>query len=82
MTDIGFDLLQGYHFAKPLSEQVLLDFVSEAGPVNAAPPNRAVGGLPRTTRPAAAPDGAACGSARSLGKGRKPPPDRRVEIVR
>jgi EAL domain-containing protein (putative c-di-GMP-specific phosphodiesterase class I) len=27
MVDIGFDLLQGYHFAKPLSEEALLEYV-------------------------------------------------------
>jgi EAL domain-containing protein (putative c-di-GMP-specific phosphodiesterase class I) len=27
MIEIGFDLLQGYHFAKPLSEEALLEFV-------------------------------------------------------
>jgi EAL domain-containing protein (putative c-di-GMP-specific phosphodiesterase class I)/GGDEF domain-containing protein len=42
MTEIGFDLLQGYHFARPLSEGALLDFVGP--PVAAistahAPPN-------------------------------------------
>jgi EAL domain-containing protein (putative c-di-GMP-specific phosphodiesterase class I) len=31
MRDIGFDLLQGYHFAKPLTEEALMDFVRSAG---------------------------------------------------
>jgi EAL domain-containing protein (putative c-di-GMP-specific phosphodiesterase class I) len=30
MVDIGFDLLQGYHFAKPLAEGALLDMVKAA----------------------------------------------------
>ena len=31
MTDIGFDLLQGYHWAKPLAEQGLLNLVQAPG---------------------------------------------------
>jgi EAL domain-containing protein (putative c-di-GMP-specific phosphodiesterase class I) len=42
MTEIGFDLLQGYHFARPLSEGALLDFVGPPVPAIStahAPPN-------------------------------------------
>jgi EAL domain-containing protein (putative c-di-GMP-specific phosphodiesterase class I)/GGDEF domain-containing protein len=30
MTEIGFDLLQGYHFARPMTEEALLDFIRVA----------------------------------------------------
>ncbi|MGD0594597.1 MAG: EAL domain-containing protein [Acidimicrobiales bacterium] len=33
MTDIGFDLLQGYYFARPLSEMALMGFVRAADPM-------------------------------------------------
>jgi EAL domain-containing protein (putative c-di-GMP-specific phosphodiesterase class I) len=32
MTEIGFDLLQGYHFSRPLTEQALLEFVGPPVP--------------------------------------------------
>ncbi len=37
MIDIGFDLLQGYFFARPLSEEALLDFMRSPGPTMALP---------------------------------------------
>jgi len=37
MTEIGFDLLQGYHFARPLSEAALLQFVRSSDQVVSAP---------------------------------------------
>jgi EAL domain-containing protein (putative c-di-GMP-specific phosphodiesterase class I)/GGDEF domain-containing protein len=37
MVEIGFDLLQGYHFAKPLSEEALLDLVSASAENSNAP---------------------------------------------
>jgi EAL domain-containing protein (putative c-di-GMP-specific phosphodiesterase class I) len=36
MVEIGFDLLQGYHFAKPLSEKALLDLVSASAGTSGA----------------------------------------------
>jgi len=50
---IGFDMLQGCHFAEPLSEEALLDFVRESDQVDTEPrvtTNAAVGGQPGTIR--------------------------------
>ena len=37
MIDIGFDLLQGYHFAKPLAEDALLGFVRSTAEARSIP---------------------------------------------